>query len=139
MAPAPFKGRCLCGAVTVEASTDKTDMGACHCSICRKWGGGPLLAVECPDGVSFEGETHIGVYDSSDWAQRGFCKLCGTHLFYRLKDRPLYALPVGLLDEGDRLAFTHQVFIDEKPANYAFANKTHDLTGAEVFAQFEEE
>ena len=33
-------------------------------------------------------------------------------------------------------AFTSQIFIDEKPAYYDFANKTHNMTGAEVFAAF---
>ncbi len=31
---------------------------------------------------------------------------------------------------------TSQIFIDEKPAYYDFANKTHNMTGAEVFAAF---
>ncbi len=32
--------------------------------------------------------------------------------------------------------FSSQIFIDEKPAYYEFANKTHNMTGAEVFAAF---
>lgn len=31
--------------------------------------------------------------------------------------------------------FDHQVFIDEKPDFYAFANQTRKPTGAELFAQ----
>ena len=30
----------------------------------------------------------------------------------------------------------HQVFIDEKPDYYSFANETKNMTGAEIFAQF---
>ena len=126
---------CLCGAVSVAAVLDKPTMGACHCGMCRKWTGGPLMAVECHDRVTWTGEDKIGVYDSSDWAQRGFCTTCGTHLFYRLKDRPFYALPAGLLDDMKTFIFDHQVFIDEKPTNYSFANATDNLTGAEVFAK----
>mgnify|MGYP000675211619 CR=1 FL=1 len=37
---------------------------------------------------------------------------------------------------NDRLKIIHQIFIDEKPAYYCFANETHNMTGAEVFAQF---
>lgn len=128
-------GTCLCGSVKLRAKVKDLVYGACHCGICRKWGGGPLLAVECADAPVVEGAEHIKTYDSSEWADRGFCGNCGTHLFYRLKQSGFHALPVGLLDEGD-WRFDHQVFIDEKPAHYAFANRTHDLTGAEVFAQF---
>jgi hypothetical protein len=135
MSDTEVSGTCLCGSVKLRATVKERVYGACHCGICRKWGGGPLLAVECAEAPVIEGAEHIRAYDSSEWAERGFCGKCGTHLFYRLKAQDFYALPLGLLEEGD-WRFGHQVFIDEKPAHYAFANRTHDLTGAEVFAQF---
>ena len=39
-------------------------------------------------------------------------------------------------DDRNGYAFKSQIFIDEKPAYYDFANKTHNMTGAEVFAAF---
>ena len=36
----------------------------------------------------------------------------------------------------EEFTLTHQVFIDEKPQYYSFNNETKDLTGAEIFAQF---
>src|SRR5690625_7191755 len=68
------EGECLCGSVRVTAKPKTNQFGACHCGICSQWGGGPLLAVECEDRVSFEGDSHIGVYASSEWAERGCCK-----------------------------------------------------------------
>jgi hypothetical protein len=104
--------------------------------MCRKWGGGPLLAVDCGADVVIEGEENVGVYDSSQWAERGFCTRCGTHLFYRLKQNQQYHIPAGLLDGCDDLVFESQVFIDEKPGYYAFANETKNMTGAEIFAMY---
>ena len=130
----PLDGRCLCGAVSVSASVSHRDLGACHCDTCRRWGGGPLLAVECEDQVTFTGEAHIGVYASSDWAERGFCKQCGTHLLYRLREQPFYAIPVGLFDEQAGWQLNREVFIDQKPAYYCFAQSTLQLTGEELFA-----
>lgn len=130
-----YSGSCLCGAVHISATLTDNAIGACHCSMCRKWGGGPLFAKEVGSDVQFAGEENITVFNSSEWAERGFCKQCGTHLFYRLKQGGFYALPVGLFDNND-WQFDHQVFIDEKPAFYGFTNKTRDMTGAEVFAQF---
>lgn len=135
--PRNVSGSCLCGQVTIAATLDNRSVGACHCSICRKWGGGPLLAVECGQEVSLTGSQHIQVYASSDWAERGFCRHCGTHLFYRLKQGGLYALPMGLLDDQPDWRLDHQVFIDEKPGFYSFAETTENLTGAEVFARFD--
>lgn len=129
-------GHCLCGAVQITATPNGNQFGACHCSLCRKWGGGPLLAVECEDRVSFEGESNISTYASSEWAERGFCKTCGTHLFYRLRGQAFHAIPLGVFDDTQPWEFTAQIFIDSKPPHYSFANQTKNLTEEEVFAQF---
>ena len=131
------KGRCLCGSVEMTAKTMGNEVGACHCGMCRRWAGGPLLAVECGTDVTFGGEEHVAVFDSSAWAERGFCKKCGTHLFYRIKESGQHIMPAGLFDgtEG-AFVFNHQIFIDEKPDFYDFANETRNMTGAEVFAMY---
>jgi hypothetical protein len=129
-------GQCLCGAVRVAARTETRDVGACHCGMCRRWGGGPLLAVNCGTEVRFDGLQHVAVHDSSDWAQRGFCRNCGTHLYYRLKESGRYFLPVGLFDEQRGWVLAEQVFVDEQPGYYAFSNETRRMTGAELFAAF---
>lgn len=97
-----------------------------------------MFAVEFAGDVVFKGSEHISIFSSSDWAERGFCKQCGTHLFYRLKQGGHYALPVGLLDGADDWKITEQIFIDQKPRYYSLAEKTKQLTGEEVFAQFGE-
>ncbi|MDZ8264680.1 GFA family protein [Nostoc sp. ChiQUE01b] len=130
------KGSCLCGAVSVSTTSMSNQVGACHCSMCRNWGGGPLLVVECKSDVNFSGEENITVYQSSEWAERGFCNQCGSHLFYKFKQNNQYFMPVGLFDNCEGLVFDHQVFIDEKPEYYCFANSTKNLTAAELFAQF---
>ncbi|MCJ8345964.1 GFA family protein [bacterium] len=130
----PTKVECLCKKVQMTIETVDLKAGACHCSTCRTWGGGPLLATSCGTDVVIEGDS-LSLYDSSDWAERAFCSECGTHLFYRLKQSQLHIVPVGLFKDLD-IVFDHQVFIDEKPSYYCFSNKTDDKTGAEVFAQF---
>lgn len=129
------QGSCLCGKVSVFATPSSMHIDACHCDMCRQWGGGPLLAVECDGEVRFSGEEYISRYQSSEWAERAFCSQCGTHLFYRLTAGNHYALPVGLFGDGD-WQFSKQIFIDQKPTYYAFANATEKLTGEEVFAAY---
>lgn len=126
-----LKGRCLCGAVAVEARTASIDLCACHCNICRKWGGGPLIHLEGGKDVALEGEENISLFSSSAWAERGFCKACGTHLFYRTsKDREYY-LPAGLFDTIPDARLALQIFIDKKPNYYFFADETETMTEAE--------
>lgn len=128
-------GSCLCGAIHVSVTLEDTSVSACHCSMCRKWTGGPLLVVHSTQPLQFRG-AQPAVYDSSDWAQRGFCPSCGTHLFYRLKAGSFDAVPVGVLDDGGAWSLDLQVYVDEKPAFYCFSNATRNMTGAEVIAQF---
>ena len=129
-------GQCVCGAVQIEAKTMDTGVGACHCGTCRRWGGGPLMAVDCGTEITFSGEDHITVYDSSAWAERGFCNTCGSHLFYRIKQNGQHIVPAGLFGDVDAFDFDHQVFVDERPAYYQFANQNREMTGAEVFAMY---
>ena len=130
------RGHCLCGAVTIAARRAANRVGACHCSMCRRWGGGPFLEIDCGTDVTIEGDEHITVFESSDWAERGFCAKCGTHLFYRIKRTGLHIVPVGVFEDDTGLTFNHQVFVDERPHYYRFENETEDMTGAEVLAKF---
>ena len=130
------KGSCLCGAVHFKASNASKSVGACHCGMCRKWVGGPLIVVPCNSEVSFEGEENISVFNSSDWAERGFCKLCGSHLFYRLKENRHHFIPAGLFEDQKRFIFERQAYIDKKPPYYSFANKTSNMTEAETVERF---
>jgi hypothetical protein len=130
------KGACLCGAIQVSATAVTANVGACHCSMCRKWGGGPLLAVDAGAEVVFSGDQQPTTFTSSAWAERGFCGQCGTHLFYRLTEHNKYIMPVGLFDGDNPWLMDHQIFVDEKPDFYCFANDTKNMTGAEVFAEF---
>ena len=130
------KGSCLCGKTKIFVKNIGHSIGACHCSMCRQWVGGPLLVVDCGSDVTFEGQENISVYASSVWAERGFCNKCGSHLFYRMKKNSNYRMPVGLFENINNLTFDLQVFIDEKPSYYCFSNDTKNMTGREVIAQF---
>jgi len=128
-------GRCLCGAVRFSAAVPKLAFGVCHCGMCRRWASGPFFSLGV-DQLEFEGGDNIGVYQSSEWGERGFCRQCGSALFWRMHDGSHTEVAVGALDKSDGLTFAHEVFIDEKPAYYEFANATEQMTGAELFAKY---
>lgn len=135
--PVQKKGRCLCGKVRVTAKAVNLNVHACHCNMCQLWNGGPTMSVHCGTEVSFSNEESVSIYQSCAWAELGFCKICGSHLFYRSIDNGEYIIQTGTFDSADEFVFNQQIFIDEKPSFYSFENKTENLTGAEVFAQYE--
>lgn len=128
-------GRCLCGAVRLSGTTSELKVAACHCNMCRRWSSGPYFEVTC-ENVTFEGEDNITKIRSSDWAERAFCKRCGSNLFYHLIDSNEFQIAAGLLDNQSDLRLSLQVFIDEKPPFYTLADKTKTMTAAEVYAAY---
>lgn len=131
------KGSCLCGSVTLSTNSMDTDIGACHCGMCRKWGGGPLLAADCAQDLKIEGEENVKLYDSSEWAQRGFCGNCGTHLFYKLKQNSQYIVSQGVFESPKEAYLGHQIFIDKKPDFYSFSQETKNMTEEEIFSMYQ--
>ena len=132
-----LSGGCLCGAVRFSARPEKLEMDVCHCSMCRKWSGGTFMAVPCAE-VKVVDEGALSVYPSSDWAERVFCRTCGSSLFWRLRrrDGPV-AVSMQSFDGPSPFTFGEEIFIDEKPALHAFAGERPRKTGAQVFAEFD--
>ena len=96
-------GGCFCGAVRYEAEVYLHDAYYCHCRICQKISGVPAeVGVIVKPGSLRLTEGEPKYYQTSHFAERGFCSDCGSRLFYRttLEDAPdeWLNLPVGTLD-----------------------------------------
>lgn len=132
-------GKCLCGAVTFIARGLEPRLSACHCEMCRRWTGSFLIGVGSSE-VEWTGEDQITTFKSSDWAERGFCSVCGTSLYYRVTapgpHQGRYHLGFGTLEDPSGFDIELEFFIDKKPAAYSLAGERKTLTEAEVFALF---
>jgi len=94
-----------------------------------------LLTVHCGPDVEFKGADQISTYPSSEWAERAFCKRCGTHLYYKLLATGEYFVPAGAFDSAD-FELASQIYVDKKPAYYAFSNQTDMLTEQQVMQRY---
>ena len=88
------------------------------------------------DRVTFDGEENLVRFTSSDWAERGFCGRCGSHLFYYLKPDKQYSMCVGAFDDASQFTLTGEIYVDAKPTGYAFAGDLERLTEAQVLARY---
>ena len=133
-------GSCVCGSVKFDVTLPSLDMHVCHCTICRKLAGGPAFAVNCEKDVALEGEENLTWYRSSKWAERAFCKICGTHLFFRLVDAemPEWNMSASVLDKEDDFKITKHIYIDSKPPYYDLSDDAPRLTKEEFMAQLKE-
>jgi len=81
-------GGCLCGAVRYRAR-GITRSGHCHCRMCQKAGGAPVVswASVPPDGFEVTSGT-LAAYRSSARAFRHFCPKCGSQITWREAENP---------------------------------------------------
>jgi hypothetical protein len=126
-------GHCLCGAVSFTAEHVEVEHHVCHCGMCRRWSGGAGFLGAQVKHVTFADESQVGRYKSSDWAERGFCKTCGSTLFYFLIPARTYIMSVGVFDDPAPFKLVREIFIDRKPPGYAFAGDRERWTEAETF------
>jgi hypothetical protein len=78
------EGGCHCGAVRYNVSPCEGDSAYCHCKICQKTAGAPVMAWMSVPLEAFRyvaGAPHV--YRSGPASQREFCDACGTQLLYR--------------------------------------------------------
>jgi hypothetical protein len=121
----PFEGGCLCGSVRYRSTAAPVRGVICHCSMCRRHSGAPVLAfVHFPAGDF----TWIGAeptrFRSSADAERGFCPKCGSTLSMHeqvLADR--VQITVGSLDEPDRVRIDDHVWTEDSIAWFEIADE----------------
>ncbi|MBS0376750.1 MAG: GFA family protein [Proteobacteria bacterium] len=104
-APAAYLGGCACGALRFRASAPPIDAGYCHCRLCQRTTGAPVLAyASFPVGAFAYTTGKPARYASSDRGHREFCDRCGTQIAFRARPAPATVdVNVGALDEPARV------------------------------------
>ena len=92
------------------------------------------MGLQAPATAKIEGET-LAVYHSSMFAERGFCSVCGSNIFYRMQDGPELEVSAGLFD-GAGMHLSREIFHDSKPPFYAFVGDTNKRTGASMKLEY---
>jgi hypothetical protein len=127
MSPAeggPNHGACLCGAVRFAFAPDRRDVTVCHCSQCRAWSGHAWASVNAPLATLTieDREGALAWRRSSDYARRGFCRACGSALFWHAdrldehKDR--IAIAAGALASPTGVRLRLHIFAASKGDYY---------------------
>lgn len=119
-ATSEFTGGCLCGAVRFAGGTAQPDFRACHCSQCRRWSGFYWAGFDTSDLRITAGEA-LRWYRSSEQAERGFCAICGSSLFWRRIGGGIDVAP-GALDAPSGLRLAGHIFVADKGDYYQIAD-----------------
>ncbi len=92
-------GGCQCGALRFEAGAILDNPHVCHCRMCQRATGNffaPFVGVPNHRLAWTRGEA--AVFESSEGIERGFCRDCGTPLFYRPAGGGHTSVMIGAFD-----------------------------------------
>jgi len=116
-------GGCLCGQVRFTLTGTLRPVTFCHCRQCQKTHGsfGAYTAVET-GGITMLKDSGLSWYRSSATARRGFCRSCGSSLFWEPSHGRYLAVAAGSLDDTEGLAGAAHIFVADKGCYYTIAD-----------------
>ena len=114
-----LKGTCLCGGVAYRADGPVSHASHCYCTMCQKQHGaaaGTYANVDTAGFVFERGAELVTEYASSDHGRRGFCRVCGSTLFWRSTQSPdRIAVTLGTMEPEYDGAVQRELHTDTKP------------------------
>lgn len=127
-APKTHDGGCACGAVHYRASGDLRPVVACHCGQCRKafTNYGAFTAVARTD-LAIENEDAVAWHASSPGVRRGFCRHCGSALFWDRAASAFVSIAAGTLDQPSGLRQVRHIYVADKADFYEIADGLEQL------------
>jgi len=119
-----IRGSCLCGGVTFELTGALRNSVACHCQQCRKTSGHYVSATQADAGnLTITKDDTLAWYRSSPPAERGFCRVCGSSLFWRHDDDGgATSVMSGTLDAPTGITTEKHIFVADKGDYYDIAD-----------------
>ncbi len=113
------KGSCLCGAVRFTVKGDLPPPDACHCTICRKHTGHFYAGTDVKKAdLTVEGAENVTWFDSSPKVRRGFCKTCGSSLFFDPPHLDWIGVSMGAFEKPTGTKLALHIFVDDKGDYY---------------------
>ena len=117
------KGSCLCGQVSFEVAGELHANDACHCTKCSKQSGHYWASTDLPrTAVTIQGAENLNWFQSSERVRRGFCKICGSFLFWDPVGRDKIAIAMGAFDGATGAKLEKHIFVAEKGDYYEIAD-----------------
>jgi len=105
-------GHCLCGAVSYMVSGELRPIMYCHCEQCRRTSGHFVAATACKTTqLEISGEDNIKWYRSSPAAKRGFCRHCGSNLFWQPEQGDYWSIWAGSLNRPTGLKAARHIYV----------------------------
>lgn len=108
------EGGCLCGAVRFRADGVPSYVNVCHCRMCQKASGAPMMAWATFERTNVEVTGMPMFRISSPRIERGFCGDCGSTLIWRRCRSETLDLAVGTFDDPSTLKPSEHIWTESR-------------------------
>jgi hypothetical protein len=124
-------GGCLCGAVRYKVDGPLRDVVNCHCGMCQRLHGsfGPHSKA-LKTNITITHSEGLAWFKTSDVARRGFCRECGSGLFWEPFDQEGTGIIAGSLDTPTGLKTMGHIFVGEKSDFYEITDEFPQFDGS---------
>lgn len=113
-------GSCLCGAVRFRTTGALRGVIYCHCTQCRKQSGHHYASTNVADDqLTVDGGENVAWYQSSGDAKRGFCRTCGSVLFWKHRELDYTSINAGAFETPSGLNGAMHIFVADKGDYYS--------------------
>lgn len=110
-----LEGGCQCGRVRYRSAVHIDNAHICCCRMCQKAVGNAFAAlIAAPESELKWLNEEPARFASSEVADRGFCRHCGTPLFYQARGSGRVNLTIGSLDSPEDFAPKEQIGTEGK-------------------------
>ena len=125
-------GGCLCGAVRYEVRGPLRPVVYCHCTQCRRTSGhfSASTATRLDNHILSESKG-LRWYQSSPMARRGFCRDCGSSLFWEPTSGDRVSIAAGTLDSPTGLNAAAHVFVGDSGDYYTVSDGLSQRTNGD--------
>ena len=115
---------CLCGGVQLKIKGSLRDVLNCHCYQCMKTHGNYAAYTRAlEEDIKFIKKRTLKWFRSSKKAKRGFCKKCGSSMFFKFLGNNSISISAGTFSNPTKLKAKKNIFVKGKLDYYNLDNR----------------
>ena len=127
-----YTGQCMCGAVQYEIRGPIRDVIACHCEQCRRASGHFVAATAAqPKHLVITKDDGLAWYEGTKYIRRGFCRICGSTLFFDHGNDYPTGIAAGSLARSEGVKIAAHIWTEVAGDYYEIADGAPRFTSAE--------
>ena len=125
-----YEGGCLCGEVRFRVKAAAIETGYCHCRMCQRNSGAPVVAWTTFPATSFSWIAGSpATYVSSPQARRQFCSRCGSYMVFQQDNSAEISVNTASLDDPASFPPRMHIFVESRISWFGTSDNLPEYVG----------